>query len=254
MSVHQQMLFVVKGIPPIVNTNLILHWDAGNPASYPGSGTTIEDLTSSNYEGTLNGPTYSSADGGKFVHTESSNHWINSSGTTASPASVGTSDFSAEVWVRANNTNQQSWLWANRSNSTGSQFSIICGSPDVNGNVTLSKRFGGFIVNSNGTVFKSFETNSDYIDGNWKHVVFTRAGDVLKFYINGSEVAYTMVINVGSGTADVSTSTTWRSGDNGAGNGLFALDGDTSIYRLYNKALTSDEVLQNFNAEKSRYG
>lgn len=239
---------------PIVKENLILWWDAGKTASYPGSGTTIEDLTSNNYDGTLNGSTYSSSDRGKFVHVETDNDWINSTGTTSSPASVGTSDFTAEIWCRPNNVNQQSWIWTNRNNSTGSQFSITCGSPDVNGNVTLSKRFGGFIVNSNATNFKSFETNSDYVDGNWKHVVFTRAGSTLKFYINGSEVTYSFVINIGSGTVDVSTSTTWRSGDNGAGNGLFALDGDTSIYRLYNKELSLTEIQQNFNAEKGRYG
>ena len=51
----------------IVSSGLVLHLDAGNASSYPGSGTTLTDLSGSGNNGTLvNGPTYSSANGGSL--------------------------------------------------------------------------------------------------------------------------------------------------------------------------------------------
>jgi len=97
MSGILQTLFMYGAKKEIVTTNLILHWDAGNPLSYIGSGSSIEDLTASNYDGTLNGSSYSSADGGKFVFVKSENDWINSISTTTGTAIVGTSDFTMEV-------------------------------------------------------------------------------------------------------------------------------------------------------------
>ena len=54
--------------PRIVTDGLVLALDAGNPKSYPGSGTTWTDLSGNGNNGTLtNGPTYSSANGGSIV-------------------------------------------------------------------------------------------------------------------------------------------------------------------------------------------
>ena len=52
--------FITSPASPIVTSGLILYLDAGNPSSYPGSGTIIYDLTGSAKIGNLvNGPTYS---------------------------------------------------------------------------------------------------------------------------------------------------------------------------------------------------
>ena len=52
----------------IVQDGLVLNLDAGNTASYPGSGTTWFDLTSNNNDGTLiNNPTFDSTNGGSIV-------------------------------------------------------------------------------------------------------------------------------------------------------------------------------------------
>jgi len=54
--------------PNIVTNGLVFCLDAGNPRSYPGSGTTLYDATNSGYNSFLtNGPTYSSANGGSIV-------------------------------------------------------------------------------------------------------------------------------------------------------------------------------------------
>ena len=58
----------ITSSPPIVTSGLVLNLDAANPASYPGSGTTWTNLISGGVNGTLvNGPTYSSVNGGVIV-------------------------------------------------------------------------------------------------------------------------------------------------------------------------------------------
>ena len=60
-------IFTQSG-PTIVTNGLVLHLDAGNPASYPGSGTTWTDLSGNGNDGTLvNGVGYDSANGGSLV-------------------------------------------------------------------------------------------------------------------------------------------------------------------------------------------
>ena len=52
----------------ISTDGLVLNLDAGNAASYPGSGTDWFDLTSEGHDSTLiNGPTFDSGDGGSIV-------------------------------------------------------------------------------------------------------------------------------------------------------------------------------------------
>lgn len=43
------------------NDSMIFYFDAGNPRSYPGTGTTVNDLSRTNNTITLNGPIYSTA-------------------------------------------------------------------------------------------------------------------------------------------------------------------------------------------------
>ena len=58
---------VTYNIKKMVTDGLVLCLDAANTKSYPGSGTTWSDLIESNNGTLVNGPTYSSADGGSIV-------------------------------------------------------------------------------------------------------------------------------------------------------------------------------------------
>ena len=61
--------------PKIITDGLVLCLDAGNTKSYPGSGTSWSDLSGQGNTGTLvNGPTYSSADGGSIVFDGSNDY------------------------------------------------------------------------------------------------------------------------------------------------------------------------------------
>ena len=242
-------------VSPIL-TNLLLWHDAGNLLSYPGSGTSIQDLTVNNYDGTLNGAVYSSSDGGKFVLVKSENDWINTIGTSTGAPAVGASDFSIEIWCKPVNANQTGFLLSNRSSSTGDRFSLHLGTVTFGAGFTDSKKISLVFYQNSSGYGRELLVNDDVIDGSWKHIVVTRTGSTFVFYVNGISKAFTTVRSNGSGTPNLSTGTTWRIGDGGDGSGGFgsSIDSDVSIYRLYNRLLTLANVQQNFNAEKSRYG
>ena len=59
---------IYKNTPPIVTNGLVLHLDAANRMSYPGSGTTWFDISNNNRSGSLiNGPTFTNEVGGAFT-------------------------------------------------------------------------------------------------------------------------------------------------------------------------------------------
>ena len=91
----------------------------------------------------------------------------------------------------------------------------------------------------------------------WKHYVFEMRSDVAytnnKIYVNGQNQSLSQVAaaenagnrNFNSGNGRIGS---WRSSNN------FYMSMDHSQFRVYNRALTPQEVLQNFNATKKRYG
>mgnify|MGYP000212112688 CR=1 FL=1 len=72
-NMHGQILPAQYGVyspsRPVSNlSGLVLHLDAGNTSSYPGTGTTWTDLSGNGYNGTFtNGPIFSAANGGCIV-------------------------------------------------------------------------------------------------------------------------------------------------------------------------------------------
>ena len=65
--------------PSIVTNGLVLALDAANRKSYPGTGTTWTDISGNGNSGTLvNGPTYSSANGGSIVFDGTNDYVVTS--------------------------------------------------------------------------------------------------------------------------------------------------------------------------------
>ena len=238
----------------IVRSNNILYWDFGNTYCYPGTGDAVTDLLNYDYNGLAYGTTYSSADGGKFTFVKSENDFINANGSWDTPAVVGTSNFSIEVWTKPTNENHNGVVVGNGNAATGDRFNIVVGTPDSNGNIVSSKKIGTFFFENNQSYGRSFYTNNDIVDGNWKHIVITRNASTFKIYVNGVEQTLTQVGNLGSGTPSLNTDSIWRINDNGSNNGTGGINMDLSVWRLYNAELSLSQVQQNYNAEKSRFG
>jgi hypothetical protein len=124
-------------------------------------------------------------------------------------------------------------------NSTPNPFNLY-----VNSNGTV----GGFTRNSSNVSISVFSTNT-YVDNNYHNLFYLR---------DGSNNYYTYVDGVlqNSGTANLGNinpnNTIWIGTLRLFNQAYF--NGNIAQVSIYNKALTAAEILQNFNATKSRFG
>lgn len=214
----------------IVTSGLVLCVDAGNPRSYPGSGTQWNDATSSGFNFTLtNGPVYSSSNLGSFTF-DGVNDFASASDNTA----LNTQTPTVEVWVKTNATTQNGF-WFEKG-SVNTQYALFQEGGSITWRLTTN-------VGSLTATTASFMSTS-----NWAQVVGTYTSGDRRIYVNGVQVAsdalaYTIPTN----------SSGMFIGAYGTGTGYF-YNGALSICRVYNRALSAAEVLQNFNATRGRYG
>jgi len=217
----------------LVTSGLLGHWDMGDVNSYPGSGTTVTDLTGNGYDATMSGGSGGTVNG-SGVSTYLSHTYLQTS-MVANHFTFGGSSFTftKSFWFRDLNTTDPLDPWT----------MFASGHLKHTGYPTQDK----FSVSA---LFSSTEEISSFYTtygNNWVNVATVGDSGNFSTYINGVEVS--TFIN----TNNVPTSST----------SLVLLYGSHSIYgpnlhwaqtALYNRALTASEVLQNFNALKSRYG
>jgi prepilin-type N-terminal cleavage/methylation domain-containing protein len=225
-----------------VPSGLVLNLDAGNTASYPGSGTTWTDLSGNGNNGTLvNGPTYSSANGGSIVF-DGVDDFINISSTSAFNWGLG--DWSNDVWfflpsIYASN-NSYTTIFQTNQFFVGTLRSGLTGIPGFftvgTNNMFTSSSYGSY-------TYGGFTYNPA---GKWTNLSIVKNGATTYCYLNGSLYA--------SKSSDTYTNQS-NPGRIGIGlSGAEPLNGNLSNFKAYNRALTSTEIQQNFNAMRGRYG
>lgn len=227
--------------PPIVTSNLVLNLDAANPNSYPGTDTTWTDLSNNGANGTLtSGTTYSFTNSGVITFNGTS---LIATGQASLPSSY-TNDFSCEAWIYI----PSSYTW-NTTNKVGvfhrGQYGGFCGltSGIVNNQVCFSLR---------GTTGGSNGPNATITRDAWWHVVgtWTASSNIARIYLNGTSSSSVSFPSVDA------PSGVWRIGNNtveaAAATNYFT--GNIAATKLYSVALTADQVKQNYNATKGRYG
>src|SRR5690606_6717617 len=101
------------GSGTIVNSNLVLHLNAGDVSSYPGSGTTWTDISSNGNDATL--PSALATSYSSVIGAGSFNFQGNSSTTVQSSAVnnwdiTSTNALSVETWVKRTNGGHQFWF------------------------------------------------------------------------------------------------------------------------------------------------
>lgn len=222
--------------PNTVTDGLVLHLDAANTKSYPGSGTTWLDKSGYRNNGTLtNGPTYSSLNGGSIVF-DGTNDTVN-----IGASSKYLSTYHAyEVWIKTSGlgSNTQSGL-------LGISFGLTI-NLQSNGSfnyLVYSNEASAYIIN--GTT-----TGLNLLDNNWHHIVCTRGVSAYGMYVDG-------ILNRTGSPGSWTGTNIWAAMDAQIGNNPNNVNllymGAIAIVKVYNKALSAQEVLQNYNATKSRF-
>ena len=225
--------------PAVVSSGLVLNLDAGNVKSYPGSGTTWTDLTGNANNGTLvSGPTYSSSNGGAITFSGLGDYVTCPS---APSYNFGTGDFTFEMWLNQG--------------TAGGSYGHLFSLPDQN-TFTWKTYFDGTLnqvyfyspsFRSDGVGGIPCTTANDWVitTGTWNYLVFVRQSAVAYGYKNG------ILKGTKSGfTTSFSSQILYL----GKGYGGEYRAKSVSAARIYNRALSADEVTQNFNALRGRYG
>jgi len=223
--------------PKIVTDGLVLYLDAANSKSYVSGSTTWNDISRSGINGTLvNGPTFTGSNGGAIVFdgsNDSVNLNNNFSGSTENNVTV-----EALVWL---NVSQNTKIFTANYTQINNPTGFGLGISDSNNNIV--KWFTGNLGTTN-TIFSTTTlANQQYY-----HAVGTYDGSIKRLYINGILEASASVNNGINNTATTASVGYLRYTNTQYFNGRIA------ITKIYNRALTAQEVLQNYNATKTRFG
>lgn len=225
---------------PVIDGNLKFWIDAAQSNSYPESGATWYDISTSQSNVTLyNSPTYSSSvTGGNIKFVPASTQY----GDTVT--NLGNMPkWTAEAWVKVNAslTGQVTSAVTNQYNlSNALNYSIGTNKSPADYNLCVGF-FDGAWRNTAGFV--------PVLD-TWYQVVGTYDGTSLIQYVNGSANGSPLSYSGTPGSGGV-TRIARRWDDTTASTNLFP--GDIAVVRIYNRALTADEVSQNFNAHRRRF-
>jgi len=220
--------------PKIVTDGLVLCLDAANRKSYPGSGTVWRDLVGSNNGTLVNGVGYNSGNLGSL-----SFDGVDDLATFTTPSLITISTPQTwEVWCAVIKLADYGYIIHNNptSNTTGQSFITIGIDANSKYYAALNGQFASMNSNINAT------SNSIY------QIMLTWNGLVQTMYINGNFIISrnltSIIYNLDSTTSIGSnyTTPTYR-----------RVAGNIYNIKIYNKALTQTEVLQNYNALKGRY-
>jgi len=220
--------------PKIVTNGLVLCLDAANIKSYPGSGTTWADLSGNNRNASLNnGPAFTNINGGAF-----SFDGVNDDAIVTCPL---IKDFTLDFWMKS------------QGSSTGSGRSVLEYGGSTYGIIavyTLSQNSCSFYFATVGGTISPNLTTRNLADNAWHNVAMTYDGINGKVYID-----QTLLINVNVGLSGNlrNTSNTqfsvakWRSA-------VAYQEVTIGSLKVYNRALFAEEIFQNFNALRGRFG
>ena len=228
----------IGGTAP-TSANLLLSLDAGNPASYPGSGTTWTDTVSSIAFTLNNGPTYSASNGGYINFTAASNQYADSS------VGVGAlTNWTVEAWHYYDGTNAGASPCIVTENYTGGSYVNYALGSTSDDSPYLS---AGYFNNA----WYTTPTNTYQLtSGNWYQIVGTYDGTNAKLYVNNT------LVQTGSGGPTPGTT--------GIGIHLMARwdapgisdywGGRLSIVKIWDGDIGASGVTTEWNANKARFG
>jgi hypothetical protein len=230
----------IDPITPVMS-NIVLYYDPSNLSSYSGSGTTINDLSGNGRNGTMTNITFTSP---YFTYNGTSSSVSIADNALLEP---GSGSWTMEVWLNQSVSGNDVVLgkFDNGGLSIDVSYSIR----------TIGTAYYAQIGSGSGSGSNLFVNSTSYTGSlnTWYQIVYV-------FKNGGTKTLETFVNGVSIGSVNHNLSSILNStnplylGSYNGGEFSQWFDGKIGITRLYNTSLTSTQVLQNFNADKSKYG
>jgi hypothetical protein len=225
----------------MVTGSMLINIDAKLTSSYPGTGTTVFNLANNN--GSNNGTivattTYTSSNVSNWQYGNTSGYISFPSGTNGADSD----SYTWGGWYKINNADKDIFLNSRGADGSGSGWNL-----SVYTNNTTKKLIVGVVKTSGGTALISVTQTDTYTVGQWYHIYAVWApGKNIILYINGvmNNIFATTQTGLRSSTVG------WFTGKQ---NALYN-SSNNSDFQVYNRALTANEVRNNFNAECELFG
>jgi hypothetical protein len=236
----------------IVTNGLVFNLDAAKLDSYPRTGTLWRDISGNGNNGTLiNGPTFNSDNGG-FIQCGGIIDFIEV--LDNSTLDFGSDNFTVEYWFRKlQTTSGFDNIWGPNKWNTGAspganEWTLAIG----NGTSGTGNNYL-FAVEVGNTSYSTGESSEVLALNTWYQLIGMREGGSLKTYLNS--VIKQNVSPVGfSASSSINNVAGRNLRINNSALNQYYTSADNSIVRIYNKALTASEILQNYNATRGRFG
>ena len=234
----------VSGGPDVVTDGLVLALDAGNAKSYAGSGTTWGDLSGNEQSPSVSELSFNTNWLGA-INMPNGNELLTIAPANSLVTTLASGDFSIETVVKSTNVvyprsrhpmyiarnptnaNEKGWSVGHSSTSTQLEVRVCDGTTLVNG-------FISHTVQESTIYHRTF-------------TISRTSGVSTNYYVNS--------ILLGQVNAPAVTGTIYNSGNLVFGNVWgWRYIGDLYSFRVFNRVLTQQEITQNFNSTRSRFG
>ena len=239
--------------PRIVTDGLVLCLDAANKRSYPGAGTVWTDLSKNKNNGTLtnmSSSNFSSSNGG-ILNFDGANEYADYSDQSEFRV---VNSITVSAWINKDITKTDNQEILNLYRVGGGSY-YVCLIFSIRGTSDASNtdKLQFFHRNTSSQTDQLFST-STISNNTWTNVCFTSDTSTVRFYIDGEQdgtgtqnyqrdvsVSYTAALRVAALPLIGGSSTEY-------------FNGQISNVYMYNRALSANEVQQNYKATKGRFG
>ena len=228
--------------PKIVTSGLVLCLDAGSSKSYPGTGTVWTDLSGNGNNGTLtNGPTYSAANRGSIAF-DGTNDYVSLSDSNF-PS--GTNPRTVQIWIKTPSTiSGNNFSYFSYGTASGGQMFILgitASYPYADTNRFFYSNYGG-----------AFWCSTNIVANTFYNVALSYDSSNHRFYLNGIIDSPATFLSNSIVLDTYSYIGARRDGIGGTDASEHFACNIFSCF-VYNRTLSANEILQNYNATKGRF-
>jgi len=242
MAVLGELNLPIIGPKDCIRDGLIKYYDAGNYKSFENMNTTWIDISGQGDDATAyNGPTHD----GYYMVFDGSNDYFSATGLSGDIASSN---------IEANSFSFEVWNWLDTINSTEKGGLVTVGEFGDSYGIDQDNGRARFGLRPSSTLHNV--TTGTLSQDTWYHLLGTyeQATNTIKFYQDTTLLGSTTVTTTGLSTTESLRLGYFRGILGGSSTGADYFHGRMGEVRIYDRALTINEVYHNFNHGRSRYG